>query len=92
MTREDIEDLFEDVTGHNIAHGDKSEITTMYISPDDVVEFAQRISAHEKYMHADLLEICEMLIQLETSNENWLVQLGTTIRQTRKAIAKARGQ
>lgn len=48
MTRDEIEDLFEAVTGHNIAHGDKSEGRAMYLSSDEVIEFAALVAAHER--------------------------------------------
>lgn len=56
MTRDDIEYLFEAVTGHNIAHGEKSEGRTMYLSSDEVFEFARKIAAHEREACAKVVE------------------------------------
>lgn len=63
MTRDDIEYLFEAVTGHNIAHGEKSEGRTMYLSSDEVFEFARKIAAHEREACA---KVCDKLANEET--------------------------
>jgi len=59
MTRDDIEDLFEAVTGHNIAHGEKSEGKTMYLSSDEVFEFARKIAAHER---EECAKVCDNMV------------------------------
>lgn len=45
LTEEEIEDEWESVTGHNISHGDRQEGRAMYISPDEVTEFARAVIA-----------------------------------------------
>jgi hypothetical protein len=45
LTDEEIADEWEHVTGHNISHGDKQEGHAMYISPDEVAEFARAVIA-----------------------------------------------
>lgn len=69
MTRDEIEDLFEAVTGHNIAHGEKSEGRAMYLSPDEVLEFANLIvDKHNarlselQTLNEQLLDILELLV------------------------------
>jgi hypothetical protein len=45
LTDEEIADEWEHVTGHNISHGDRQECRAMYISPDEVAEFARAVIA-----------------------------------------------
>jgi hypothetical protein len=45
LTDEDIEDAWECVTGHNISFGYRKGARTMYISPDEVIEFARTLIA-----------------------------------------------
>lgn len=45
LTEEQIEDEWERHTGHSIFGGDRGEGRTMYLSPDEVVEFARAIEA-----------------------------------------------
>jgi hypothetical protein len=45
LTEEEIADEWERVTGHNISHGDRQEGRAMYISPDEVTEFARAVIA-----------------------------------------------
>jgi len=45
LTDEEIADEWEHVTGHNISHGDRQEGRAMYISPDEVTEFARAVIA-----------------------------------------------
>jgi len=56
MTRDDVEDLFDAVTGSNIGYGDKSEGRAMYLSSDEVMEFARKIAAHEREACAKLCD------------------------------------
>lgn len=48
LTDEEIEDEWERVTGHSIFGGDKSEGRAMYLSADEVIEFARAIEAKLK--------------------------------------------
>ena len=48
LTNEEIEDEWEKVTGHSIFGGDRKDGRTMYISPDEVVEFAKTIETKLK--------------------------------------------
>jgi hypothetical protein len=45
LTEEEIADEWERVTGHNISHGDRQEGRAMYISPEEVTEFARAVIA-----------------------------------------------
>jgi len=45
---EEIEDEWERITGHSIFGGNRAEGRTMYISPDEVIEFARAIEAKLK--------------------------------------------
>jgi hypothetical protein len=45
MTDDEIEDEWESITGHSIFGGDKAEGRTMYLSPNEVLEFARAIEA-----------------------------------------------
>lgn len=40
---EEIEDEWERITGHSIYGGERREGRTMYLSPDEVIEFARAI-------------------------------------------------
>ena len=48
LTDEEVEDDWERITGHSIFGGDKAEGRTMYLSPDEVREFARYIEAKLK--------------------------------------------
>ena len=48
LTEEEIEDEWERITGHSIFGGNRAEGRTMYISPDEVIEFARAIEANLK--------------------------------------------
>lgn len=48
LTDEEIEDEWESITGHSIFGGDKAEGRTMYLSPNEVIEFARAIEAKLK--------------------------------------------
>ena len=48
LTNEEIQDEWEKVTGHSIFGGDRKDGRTMYISPDEVVEFAKTIETKLK--------------------------------------------
>lgn len=48
LTDEQVEDEWERITGHSIFGGDRSEGRAMYISPDEVIEFARVIEAKLK--------------------------------------------
>jgi hypothetical protein len=48
LTDDDIEDEWERITGHSIYGGSRSEGRTMYLSPDEVFEFARAIEAKSK--------------------------------------------
>jgi hypothetical protein len=43
LTDEQVEDEWERITGHSIFGGDRSEGRSMYLSPDEVIEFARAI-------------------------------------------------
>ena len=43
LTDEEVEDEWERITGHSIFGGDRSEGRSMYLSPDEVIEFARAI-------------------------------------------------
>lgn len=45
LSDEEIKDAWEYVTGHNISFGYRKEGRTMYISPDEVTEFARTLIA-----------------------------------------------
>ena len=45
LTDEQIEDEWERLTGHSIFGGDRAEGRAMYLSPDEVTEFARAIEA-----------------------------------------------
>ncbi len=45
LTDEEIEDEWERITGHSIFGCNRTEGRTMYLSPDEVIEFAQAIEA-----------------------------------------------
>ena len=45
LTDEQVEDEWERITGHSIFGGARSEGRAMYISPDEVIEFARYIEA-----------------------------------------------
>ena len=45
LTDEQIEDGWEKITGHSIFGGNRTEGRTMYLSPDEVIEFARAIEA-----------------------------------------------
>jgi hypothetical protein len=45
LSDEQIEDKFEQITGHSIFGGNRNEGRTMYLSPDEVIEFARAIEA-----------------------------------------------
>lgn len=41
MDKQEILDLFEKITGHNVAFGDPEQIHSMFISANEVQEFAE---------------------------------------------------
>jgi len=43
LTDEQVEDEWERITGHSIFGGDRKEGRAMYLSPDEVIEFARAI-------------------------------------------------
>ncbi len=45
LTDEEVQDKWEHITGHSIFGGDLSEGRAMYISPNEVMEFASAIEA-----------------------------------------------
>ena len=45
LTEEEIEDDWERITGHSIFGGDRSKGRQMYLSPDEVMEFARAVEA-----------------------------------------------
>ena len=47
LTDEEIEDYWEHITGHSIFGGDRSAGRPMFVSADEVTEFARAIDAHE---------------------------------------------
>jgi hypothetical protein len=48
LTDEQVEDEWERITGHSIFGGARSEGRSMYISPDEVIEFSRAIEAKLK--------------------------------------------
>ena len=48
LTDEQVEDEWERITGHSIFGGDRAEGRAMYISPNEVAEFARAIEAKLK--------------------------------------------
>jgi hypothetical protein len=56
MTREEVEDYFEQITGHSIYGGDGDEGRLMYLSPNEVHDFASVITSAERESCAKLCD------------------------------------